>query len=171
MWWRLKGEGGSKEPEKPTPSELIKLRSVANYQFGKGVGEALFPSDVTVVRSKKTGRVKYIYHEGRLLATLRPKDGLLALTLHGAERILSARGARLKVKVSKEAAKHAAEGKNVFAKHVVEADQGVRPQDDVMVLDEKGALVAVGRAVLSGEEMKAFGRGVAIKVRKGVKEL
>lgn len=168
----MKGTGGSKEPEKPTPSELIKLRGVANYQFGEGVGEVLFPSDVTVVRSRNTGRVKYIYHEGRLLATLRPKDGLLALTLHGAERILrNARGARLKVKVSKEAAKHAAEGKNVFAKHVVEANQGVRPQDDVIVVDERGALVAVGRAVLSGEEMKAFGRGVAIKVRKGVKEL
>lgn len=161
-----------KGPERPTPLELIKLRSVANYQFGKGIGELLFPIDVMVVRSKSTGRMKYIYHGGKLLATLRPKDGLLALTLHGAERILrNAKGARLKVKVSEEAARHAAEGKNIFAKHVVEADRGLRPQDDVIIVDERGSLVAVGRAVLSGEEMEAFGRGVAVKVRKGVKEL
>ncbi len=60
-----------------------------------------------------------------------------------------------------------AEGRNVFAKHVVEADKELRPQDEVIVVDEEDNLVAVGKAVLSGEEMKVFKHGVAVKVRKG----
>jgi archaeosine-15-forming tRNA-guanine transglycosylase len=35
------------------------------------------------------------------------------------------------------------------------------------VVDERGGVLAVGRALLSGEEMKAFKRGVAVKVRRG----
>jgi predicted RNA-binding protein len=38
------------------------------------------------------------------------------------------------------------------------------------VLDEGSKVLAVGRAVLSGEEMKAFKRGVAVKVRRGCLE-
>jgi archaeosine-15-forming tRNA-guanine transglycosylase len=30
--------------------------------------------------------------------------------------------------------------------------------------------LAVGRAILSGKEMKAFSRGVAVRVRRGVAE-
>ncbi|MEM3606959.1 MAG: PUA domain-containing protein, partial [Candidatus Bathyarchaeia archaeon] len=66
-----------------------------------------------------------------------------------------------------EAAKHVAEGKNVFAKHIIEVDDALRPQDEVIVVDENDNLVAVGKAVLSGEEMKSFKHGVAIKVRRG----
>jgi len=38
----------------------------------------------------------------------------------------------------------------------------------VVVVDGAGRVLAVGRAVLSGAEMRAFKRGVAVKVRRGV---
>jgi len=60
-----------------------------------------------------------------------------------------------------------AEGRNVFAKHVVEADPEIRSGDEVIVVDERDILVAVGKAVLSGEEMVAFSRGIAVKTRIG----
>jgi len=147
--------------------DLIKIRSIANYQFGKNVGEILFPKDSVIIKSKNTGKIKYIYYNNKLLATLRAKDGLLALTLNGAERILKAKNLYCKVKVKKEVAKYIAEGKNVFAKHVIEADEELRPQDEVIVVDEDGNLIAVGKAALSGEEMKTFKIGVAVKIRKG----
>ena len=41
---------------------------------------------------------------------------------------------------------------------------------EVIVVDEDSEVLAVGRAVLSGIEMKAFKRGVAVKVRHGCKK-
>jgi predicted RNA-binding protein (TIGR00451 family) len=54
--------------------------------------------------------------------------------------------------------------------HVVKTDQEIRAKDEVIVVDEGGKVLAVGRAVLSGEEMKVFKIGVAVKVRRGCKE-
>jgi predicted RNA-binding protein (TIGR00451 family) len=49
----------------------------------------------------------------------------------------------------------------------VEADDEIRRKDEVIVLNESEEVLAVGRAGLSGEEMKAFKTGVAVKVRRG----
>jgi predicted RNA-binding protein (TIGR00451 family) len=59
-------------------------------------------------------------------------------------------------------------GGDVFAKHVADTDLSIRPAEEVIVVDEGKALVGVGRAVLSGREMKHFTRGIAVKLRKGV---
>ena len=148
---------------------FARIRAIADYQLGRSAGEALFPNRVRVVFSRRTGRIRHIYLGGRLLATLRPKDGLFSLTLAGAKRLL--RGVdppRLWVRVSNDVASFVADGKSVFAKHVVAADSEIRPEEEVMVLDEDGRLLAVGRAVLTGREMLAFKRGVAVKVRRGI---
>jgi 7-cyano-7-deazaguanine tRNA-ribosyltransferase len=54
-----------------------------------------------------------------------------------------------------------------MAKHVVDAGDDIRPGDEVIVLDSKNGVVAVGRALLTGEEMLAYGTGVAVKTRRG----
>jgi uncharacterized protein with predicted RNA binding PUA domain len=150
---------------------LQKIRSIANYQFGKGVGEDLFPEDVEVAFSKRTKRIRYIYLDGKRLATLRPTNGMFSLTVAGARRILDGtKHLRLWVKVSRDATPFVGKGKSVFAKHVVEADKDIRPREEVIVLDEMDQLLAVGRAMLTGAEMKAFKRGVAVRVRWGVLE-
>jgi predicted RNA-binding protein (TIGR00451 family) len=144
---------------------------VADYQFGKGVGEQLFPDNVKMEYSKKTGRIRHIYLDGKRLATLRPVDGLFSLSIAGAKRIADkASNAKCFVTVQTEVSKFIAEGGDVFAAHVVRADSEIRPKDEVIVLDEDGNVLAVGRAVLSGEEMKAFRCGVAVKVRRGCVE-
>ena len=148
---------------------LARIRAIADYQLGRGAGEALFPNRVRVVFSRRTGRIRHIYLGGRLLATLRPKDGMFSLTLAGAKRLLSGVDPpRLWVRVSNDVASFVADGKSVFAKHVVAADSEIRPEEEVTVLDEDGKLLAVGRAVLTGKEMLAFKRGVAVKVRRGI---
>lgn len=75
---------------------------------------------------------------------------------------------RLWVRVLEEAVPFVTEGRNVFAKHVVDADKEIRPQEEVIVINGKDEVLAVGRAILTGEEMKAFKRGVAVRVRRGV---
>jgi uncharacterized protein with predicted RNA binding PUA domain len=148
-----------------------RIRSVADYQFGKGIGAKLFPENVEIIRSKRTGRIRYVYLNGKRLATLRPTDGLFSLSILGAKRIVEdANSVKCLVAVMDDVSEFIAEGGDVFAKHVVKADGDIRPKDEVIVVDEVGEVLAVGRAVLSGEEMIAFTRGVAVKVRRGCVE-
>jgi uncharacterized protein with predicted RNA binding PUA domain len=148
-----------------------RIRSVADYQFGKGIGAKLFPENVEIIRSKRTGRIRYVYLNGKRLTTLRPTDGLFSLSILGAKRIVeNANSAKCLVAVMDDVSEFIAEGGDVFAKHVVKADGDIRPKDEVIVVDERGGVLAVGRAVLSGEEMIAFTRGVAVKIRRGCVE-
>ena len=153
-------------------SALQKIRSIADYQFGKGVGERLFPDDVRIVLSKRTGRIRHVYLGEDRLATLRPPNGLFSLTIMGAKRIMEGvESPRLWVKVQGEVAQFIAKGRSLFAKHVVDADEEIRPHEEVIVINEENEILAVGKAVLSGKEMKAFKRGVAVRVRRGAAEV
>jgi uncharacterized protein with predicted RNA binding PUA domain len=144
---------------------------VADYQFGKGVGAKLFPENVEIAYSKRTGRIRYIYLNGKRLATLRPTDGLFSLSIKGAKRIAENAGsAKCFVTVQNNVSRFIAEGGDVFAAHIVKADDEIRSKDEVIVVDEGGRVLAVGRSVLSSEEIKSFKVGVAVKVRRGCKE-
>jgi len=150
---------------------LRRIRSVADYQFGKGVGEKLFPGDVKIVYSKRTGRIRYIYLGDVRLATLRPTDGLFSLSIAGAKRIAEDTSlAKCFVTIQNSVSKFIAEGGDVFAVHVLKADDEIRSKDEVIVVNENGEVLAVGRALLSGKEMIAFKVGVAVKVRRGCLE-
>jgi len=155
---------------KATAEELVKLRGIANYQLGRGVGEALFIGKTMVVHSSRTGRMRHLYRDGKLLATLRPTDGMLALSLEGARLLMRGDCFKNIVVVQTDVSDFIKCGRNVFAKHVRHASPTIRPEDEVIVVNEKNDLVATGRAFLSGEEMLSFRRGVAVKVRHGSSE-
>jgi len=147
---------------------LMRVRSIADYQFGKGVGVRLFPVNVKISYSKTTGRIRYVSLNGERLATLRPTDGLLSISINAANFMAENMGsARCFVAVREDVAKFVAEGSDVFAAHVVKADDAIRAKDEVIVVDEDNRVLAVGRALLSSSEMKAFKVGVAVKVRHG----
>jgi len=149
-------------------SALRRIRSIADYQFGKGVGFKLFPENVKILHSKTTGRIRYVNLNGKRLATLRPTDGLLSLSITAAQRIVeNADSARCLVTVQNDVSRFVADGGDVFAAHVIKADDAIHAKDEVIVVDEVGKILAVGRAVLSSSEMKAFKTGVAVKVRHG----
>jgi predicted RNA-binding protein (TIGR00451 family) len=155
----------------PTAVQLRKLVGIANYQFGKDAGRVLFSKGTRITCSRRTGRIRHIYIRGKLIATLRPKDGCLALAPDGALLILS----KIKqppnlVVVQDDVADFVRAGGDVFAKHVARADMGLRPAEEVIVTDEQGVLLGVGKAVLSGKDMSFFKRGVAVRVRKGTNE-
>jgi uncharacterized protein with predicted RNA binding PUA domain len=147
---------------------LSRIRSIADYQFGKGVGVRLFPETVEIVYSKTTGRIRYVHFNGKRLATLRPTDCLLALSITAARLVAENRGfARCFVTVQNDVSEFIADGRDVFAAHVVKTDEKIRAKDEVIVVDEDNRVLAVGRALLSNAEMKAFKTGVAVKVRRG----
>ena len=152
-------------------NNLAKVRSIADYQFGKGVGAQLFPDNIEIQYSPRTGRIRYIILNGERLATLRPTDGLLSLSIKAAEFMAqNTPFAKCFVTVQNDVSKYIAEGGDVFAVHVVKVDEEVGAKDEVIAVDENGQVLAVGRATLSSREMKAFKTGVAVKTRHGINE-
>jgi len=150
---------------------LQRIRSVADYQFGRSTGEKLFPETVEIQFSRATGRIRYVNLNKERLATYRPTDGLLSLSILAAQRLVaSSNSLGCLVTVRSDVARFVAEGGDVFAAHVVEVEEIVHAKDEVVVVDEAGTVVGVGRALLSGGEMLAFKTGVAVKVRHGVAE-
>lgn len=146
---------------------LPRVRRIADFQFGRGAGLALFPDDVTFSFSN-TKRVRYVSLGKERLVTLRASDGRFTLGYPGAKRLHAYLPApQNRVEVIDDAAPFVADGKNAMAKHVVNSDSNILAEDEVFVVDKDDNLIATGMAVLSGSEMIGFNYGTAVKVRQG----
>ncbi|RLF49658.1 MAG: tRNA guanosine(15) transglycosylase TgtA [Thermoplasmata archaeon] len=152
--------------------ELALLRAIADYQFGLGSGDALFPKHIRIVRSKRTGKIRAVYEGEMHIVSMRAEDFFLTLHIWGGIKLHRyLRPPSYRVVVSNKVAELNREGKNVFAKFVLDCDDNIRPRDEVLVVDESDELVAVGKATMNREEMLSFSRGMAVKVREGVNEV
>ncbi|NHN58014.1 MULTISPECIES: PUA domain-containing protein [Halorussus] len=148
--------------------DLRRLRTVADYQFGAGVGAALFPEgeDLEVQRSSSGRPQQVVADEGRLVTY--GTDGRFTLGLAGGRRVAAALEPPAgRVAVGDESEPFVRDGKNVFAKFVATVGPEVRPGDEVAVVHEDGSLLAVGRAELSADGMADFDTGMAVMVREG----
>jgi archaeosine synthase len=135
------------------------IRAMADYQFGLGAGSELLRRSEGE-RTKITG--KFPAHElrvnGTVLARLVPDYGLLILSLAGARRIknlLAAYTVRIDAFVPKG---------SILAPGVLDAGDAIRVNDEVVFQGPKAW--GVGRAKMSGWEMAASRKGVAVEVRE-----
>ena len=145
----------------------VKLKQTIDCLFGIGVSKYL-PKNIEIIFSKKTGRIRNVYHEGKLLCTLRI-DGGLAITPYFAQMLLESKKFKENcLEVSQDAAPFVEAGRSVFCKHVVWCGKTIKISADTPVIFED-KVIAVGKAVLSSEMIKDFERGVAIKVRDSLK--
>lgn len=69
------------------------------------------------------------------------------------------------VTMEEDAAEFVAKGKSALAKFVKNASSELKAGEEVLVVDEQHQLLGTGRALLSGSEMLAFNRGVAVIIR------
>ncbi len=162
--------GFSREARKPSLkiSDMDRLITIADYQFGKGAGDALFNRDIEVVKSKNTGRIRYIYSDDELIATIRTLDGFIIPSWEGASILHSnLEYPRNRVIVDKESEPFAREGKNIFAKFIIDCDKNIRANDEVLIVNEDDELLATGKSLLCSEEIMALNIGQAIKTRRG----
>jgi conserved protein with predicted RNA binding PUA domain len=147
--------------------------------FGVGVSDAL-PADIQFDFSRRTGRIKNFSIGGRLAITLRTNGGL-ALTIMGAQYLLenSKQFWENCVMPVQEAIPFVSEGRSLFCKHVKWCGSNIKVGSDVAVIDGNSnggsndnssrRVVAVGIAMLSSRLMKQYRKGVAVKVRQGIK--
>ncbi len=152
-----------------TGDEGDRLRRVADYQFGAGAGEVLFPpeSDLSITHTS-SGRPRQVrIGHGRLVTY--GTDGRFTLGIAGGRRLQTGLDRpAYRVVVGSESEPYVREGRNVFAKFVSAADDAIRPRDEVLVEHHESHLLAVGRAELSGTGMDDFETGMAVKVRETV---
>ncbi|NPA75643.1 MAG: tRNA-guanine(15) transglycosylase, partial [Euryarchaeota archaeon] len=144
---------------------------IADYQFGRGAGDALFSGKIKLVKSKNTGKIRNVLVDGEHVASLRAEDGFFSLKFAGAKRLHAHfKYPRLRVIVNEDSAEFNRQGKNVFAKFVLDADQNIRPGDEVLIVTRDDALVAVGKTLMNRREMLHFTQGMCVKVREGAEK-
>ena len=144
-----------------------KIQYSLDALFGNGVSKYL-PKDVKMTFSRKTGRIRTVSHNGKLLCTLRI-DGGLAISTYFAQILLKSKTFKENcIEINEDAAPFVMNGRSVFCKHVVWCGKKVRISSDTPVIF-KNKVIAVGKAVLSSEMISDFDRGVAIKVRDSLK--
>jgi conserved protein with predicted RNA binding PUA domain len=150
------------------PDERRRLSIMVDYLFGRNVSKAIPRDGMKLEFSRRSGRVKLVYHGDRLFATVRP-NGSMALSVYGAT-ILSKRHPFLDncVTISDDAVPFVKGGKSVFCKFVTKAGKRIRPRSDVAILDSSGHVVGVGTSVMAGKFIQQFKSGAAVKVREGL---
>lgn len=137
--------------------------------FGAGVSSAL-PLELAFEYSRRTGRIKNFSIAGRLAGTLRT-DGGIALTIPGAQHLFdnSRRHFRENCVIPvQDAVPFITEGRSLFCRHVEWSGQNIKTGSDVAVIDDS-KVIAVGTAILPSTLMKLYSRGVAVKIREGLK--
>jgi archaeosine synthase len=131
-----------------------RFRAAADYYFGSGAGDALLSGRVRI-----SGR-ELQDEEKRALAML-TANGTIALSLAGARR-LERLGSYI-VTMGDFVPRG-----SLLAPGVVDADEQIRPGDEVIVRGEMA--LGVGRARMSGWEMVRSKRGVAVEMRSVAQE-
>ncbi|OYT54420.1 MAG: tRNA-guanine(15) transglycosylase [Candidatus Altiarchaeales archaeon ex4484_2] len=145
--------------------DIDRLRAMMDYQFGSGAG-SLIPERVRIKNSRRTGRMRWVYLDGELFASLRASDNWI---IPKEKMALSLREKfpypLLRVSVDDEAKPFVEEGKSVFCKFVLEIDDNLRCMDEVLVVDKDDNLIRVGTLHLSPREVMDYNKGMAVRVR------
>ena len=142
-------------------------------------------TDSTYVMSR-TGRIRNVINSnGVHIVSPRLAEGGLSLTVEGAKLLHSLRkypiptnfGTKKKsdcdgnglawVVVDSDAEPFVKQGRNVMHGFVLACDEWTRPDETVLIVNQSGQLLAIGRSQSTPEELSAFKKGIAIKVREG----
>ncbi|MCU0852417.1 MAG: phosphoadenosine phosphosulfate reductase family protein [Thermoplasmata archaeon] len=171
--------GGKTRPIKLTPpgdarpafrSDIERIRSLIDAQFGVGCGEAMLPEGRTILLNKAPDidRMDEVIVDGTIVGTVRYE------LLKGEKFLLRPAGAAAIAPLARKgwvvidpgAAKAVLEkSASTLAVGVQECDLGIVPGDEVLVLTEGREPVSVGTSKMSASEMMEHKRGTAIKTR------
>jgi 7-cyano-7-deazaguanine tRNA-ribosyltransferase len=147
-------------------SERELIKGISVYQFGS---EAASLFDNASISYGRTGKVRHLYQDDTLLATLRPMDGLFVLTIEGGQTLHALLPfPQRRVIADEEAVPFIKEGKDLFSKFVVDMDRTLRAYEEVLIIDSDDTLLGVGKLLLSPEEVTVFKKGVAVQCRRGI---
>ncbi len=146
---------------------IEKLNHTLDALFGDGVSKSM-PKKIEITYSKKNGRIRSVFHNGKLLCTLRIDGGLAISPLFAQILLKSKKFKENCLEIDKDSKPFVEEGRSVFCQHVLWCGKNIKISSDVPVLF-KSKVIAVGRSVLSSEMISSQNRGVAVKIRDSLK--
>ncbi|MBX0287342.1 DUF5591 domain-containing protein [Halomicroarcula sp. F28] len=131
------------------------IKAIADYQFGAGAGDELFPDIGTQGRYPQ---LRADDADGEQLAALAQQYGVLSLTTAGARHWVESDVPTKTVEIE-PFVPHG----SVLAPGIVDASDDIRVGDEVVVTGD--AAFGVGRAEMHGAEMTSSTRGIAVQMR------
>lgn len=138
---------------KTSQKRLNGYRSIARYQFNTKKADTLIPDGI-----KAVGRfTRRMLLDKEQIATLSFDTGLYSLNLLGGEKLNEIGVNWVEIDFEMKTT-------TLFTPGVVDAYPNIVPMDEVVIIRDN-EVVAVGKAVLSGDEMKSATKGVAVKIR------
>jgi phosphoadenosine phosphosulfate reductase len=151
-------------------ADLELIRELIDQQFGEGNSAVVLPNDKVVVLNSAPSddRMDELITDGIVVGVLR--FVMHEMTYRFLPRMRAAKYMGLGIKTSwvvidEGAVQPVLKSSNVLGPGVIEADNGIRSGDEVVVLTLDRKPLAVGTARMSGENMNKQERGVAVKVR------
>ena len=146
---------------------IEKLNHTLDALFGDGVSKYM-PKKIEITYSKKNGRIRSVFYDGKLLCTLRIDGGLAISPLLAQILLKSKKFKENCLEIDKDSKPFVEDGRSVFCQHVLWCGKNIKISSDVPVLF-KSKVIAVGRSVLSSEMISSQNRGVAVKIRDSLK--
>lgn len=154
---KLRSEVKKYDKNKSHKRQLHMLRSIARYQFNSTEADKLVPSDY-----KLRGRFdRRLMQNDEQIAVLHHENGLYSLNIKGGD-ILNEIGVNW-VEIDFDL-----NTSTLFAPGVVDAYEAIQPKDEVVII-RKGKVMGVGKAIMTGFEMKKSEKGVAVRIRHRIK--
>ncbi len=150
------------EGSPPSIDPTSQARDIIKYQWGVEI-EHLYVTE-------RKGRARMVYKDETYIGMIRPSDGLFVPSIEGAKLLVSLLPhPKGRIVVDSVAEGPVSEGRSVFSKFVLDVDPDLRPNQEVIVVNESDEVLAVGKLVLSPKEITEFSSHVAVKVRHGSK--
>ena len=145
------------------------IKSIADKQFGKNVGNALLPEGHVVLLNKAPSldRMDEIIIDGKTIASMRydlGKGWVLLNRMQSAMRI-SKTMTKGFVVCDPSAVSFLQESKNLMAPGVIDAHFDVKDGDEVVIITADRTAIATGIARMSAADMIKEQRGLAVKTK------
>ncbi|MHA1346092.1 MAG: DUF5591 domain-containing protein [Candidatus Heimdallarchaeaceae archaeon] len=148
------------DERKGISSKVRKMQAVADFEYGLGSGEILFPYSIRI--KGKFPRDQQIYKDKEHIATYTTKSGYLSLFPKPANLILS------KTENTLEFGANRVSGSNIYAPGVVHANKRILPNDEIFIVHED-QIIATATAFVSGNDMNKMTSGIVAEVKKKVR--
>ncbi len=161
-------------PGDPYPAMEGHLRcaiATIDRQFGPAVGQKVLPADKTIIINKVSSldaMFEFVvdgYIIGRLRYDIPQRGYTFLLSLEGGRRI--GEHSRQKwVSCYDGVLEYLKKGANLMLPGIAGCDSGIEAGEEVWIADSNGAVIGVGIARMSGEEMARESKGFAVKIRE-----
>ena len=124
---------------------------------------------MTVGRSS-TGRIRNVFtSDGRHVLSPRLHDGGISLTNEGAKDLHSLGSGTPRLVLKSDAIPYVQDGRNVIHGFIEDVDENIAPGLACLIHDSSGNLIAHGISRCLPSEIRSFSKGIAVRVRGGIK--